>query len=160
MQIARTSVCCQIRNSTPFLSLPGLPLVDVLDVLCLRARCLQAMSNFKFWTFFDFPRTPPMHLIRVPKNDWRLSYIFRHMGVPHPPLNPSNYAKNMPTSRKFQKQLHGWQFFARPHSFGRSARLKPATFFQNSLSMSRIICTTSQCSRMSRNALKNRVMFL
>ncbi len=37
-------------------------LVDVLDVLRLRARCLQAMLNFQILDIFDFPRARPLDL--------------------------------------------------------------------------------------------------
>ncbi len=42
-------------------------LENVLDVLRLRARCSQAMFDFQILDIFHFPRAPPTHLIRVPK---------------------------------------------------------------------------------------------
>ena len=136
MQITRKSVCRQIQNSTLFCH----SLAVVLDVLRARARCLQILD------IFDFPRAP--HLIRVPKEGVALKLPISQRVWATPTLNPSNYAKNMPTSRKFQKQLRGLQF-------GGSARRKPAMFFKMSLACpAGIICTTSQYSRMSRNALK------
>ena len=65
VQITQKSVSCQVRNSTPFLFTPwptSRTLVDVLDVLCLRARCLQAMSNLQILDIFNFLHGPrPLH---------------------------------------------------------------------------------------------------
>ncbi len=70
VQIRRKSVCRQIRNSAPFLSLPQ-TLVDVLDVLSLCARWSQAMSvqlansgNFLFPAGPAHSTRAPAHLIK------------------------------------------------------------------------------------------------
>ncbi len=62
VQITWKAVCRQIRNSAPFFVTPwptSRTLVDVLDVLRIRARCSQAMSNLQILDIFEFPRAPP-----------------------------------------------------------------------------------------------------
>ena len=94
--------------------------------------------------------------------DWRFSYLFRCVSGPHSPWNPSKFAKNTPTSRKFWKKFCvGAHFFAQPHSFGGgSAGWKVVIFFRLSKSVPWIICTTSGCFRMSRNALNKDNVFM
>ncbi len=74
-------------------------LVDVLDVLRLRARCSQAMSNFQI---LEFPAGPahstrlPTHLIWVPKEGLAL----------HLPISLRGWAT--PTLKSFKLcQKHG-----------------------------------------------------
>ncbi len=65
MQITRKAVCRQIRNSAPFIVTPwptSRTLVDVLDVLRLRARCSQAMFNFQILDIFDFRGPRPLDM--------------------------------------------------------------------------------------------------
>ncbi len=72
-------------------------MVDVLDVLRLRARRSQATLNFQILGIFDFPRAPPTHLIRVPKEGLAL----------HLPISPHGWAT--PTLKSFklcQKHAH------------------------------------------------------
>ena len=106
-----------------------------------RARCCNIQLDI-----FDFPHytRPPTHLIPISQRGGHT-----HLKI----------LQTMPKTRSHQESFKnscvGGNFL--PHytdSFGGSARRKPATFFKTSLSMYRIICTTSQCSRMSRNALK------
>ena len=122
-------------------------LVDVLDVVL--DACNIQLANFGHFLFPAAPAhytRPPTHLIRVAKEGLALKL---------PILQTLKILQTMPkTSRKFQKKLCGWQCFAQPHSFGSWRAESRPLFFRTSLSMSRIICTTSQCSRMSRNALK------
>ncbi len=100
VQITRKAVCRQIRNSVPFFVTPwptSRTLVDLLDVFRLRARCSQAMLNFQILDIFNFPRAPPTHLIKVPKEGLAL----------HLPISPRGWAT--PTLKSFklcQKHAH------------------------------------------------------
>ncbi len=79
-------------NSAPFLSLPGLPLV--------------LASNFQLANFISRPLDHAVHALKGTKR--RTGALATHftVWVGHTqPLNHSNYAKNTPTSKRFEKNL-------------------------------------------------------
>ncbi len=120
VQITRKSVCRQIRNV--FFTTP----VDMLNVLRLRARCSQAMSNLLILDILYFPANPahstmpPTHLIRVPKEGLLHVHVFSVWVA----------CQNMPTSKRFWRDM---AFLVWPHSLGGFARRKPPTFLHDFL---------------------------
>ena len=124
VQIIGKSVCHQIRNSAPFLSLPGL--VDVLDVLRLRARCLQLRQQCrtcKLWTFLISRGPRPLdhsaHALNKGTKRW-ISASATHFAVwvGHTYLKIlQTTCTCMPKTRP-QRMCMGGNFFARPHSLG------------------------------------------
>ena len=158
VQITRRSVCRQIQNLAPIFVTPwptSWTLVDVLDVLRLRARCSQAMSNLQILDIFPLWASTTLltHLIRVPEEGLTLQLPISSHGWA---TTTQSVPKTRPHQESFGKNCMGGNFLPNHTIVGGSAGHSPATFFRTSLSVSGIICTTFQCSRMSRNALRSR----
>ena len=134
------SVCCQIRNLTPFFVTPSptsRTLVDVLDVLRLRARCLQAISNLQILDIFLIPvapthyTRPPMHLIRVPKEGLAVKLPISQRGWATPTLKYFKLCQKHAHIKKFSKTVAWVAIFCPTTQFcgGRHAESRPL-FFQ------------------------------
>ena len=119
VQITRTSICRQIRNSAPFFVTPwptSRTLEDLLDVLRLHARCSQAMSNLQILETFDFPRALPTHLIRVPKEGLALRLPILLRGWATPTLKSFKLCLKHAHIRKLWKTCVGDNFCPTMHT--------------------------------------------
>ncbi len=115
--VAISSKVClrQIQNSAPFFVTPwptSRTLVDVLDVLCLRARCSQAMYNLQILDIFLFPAGPahstrlPTHLIRVPKEGLALQLPISSCGWATPTLKSIKLCHTVMTKDRATQSSH------------------------------------------------------
>ena len=114
--------------------------------------------TFKFWTFLISRGPRPLHqaahaLNKGTKRRTAATYFAAWVGHTHLKILQT-MLKTRPHQESFEKCRIGGNFLP-DHTvlLGWRAQSRPL-FFKTSLSMYRIICTISQCSRMSRNALK------
>ncbi len=140
MQITRKSVCRKIRNLAPFFVTPSrTPLVDMLDVLRLRARCSQAMSNLQILDIFG-----PRHALNkgtCTKRRTGASSTYFSMWVGHTHLKILHtMPKTHPHQERFENNCVGDNFLPDNTVLGGQLAVRRPCFFKTSIIDLRELC--------------------